>query len=190
MHLTKNKLLILTWFWSLLCVVLTVYITFGTSVQQGFLETIPSFVALGLWVAIPMLLIVDPFVPKVFWVLAVGGGPCMILSLIGTFWLIGTKDWKLILLYLFFVLSLGPYIAIVFFMRKFLKSCKKRAQLDAENIRLEEERRRNETQLERERFRNQLEMDAQNEQVLQLLDRQEFEKQQLKEKLKKGKSRR
>ncbi|ULT94189.1 hypothetical protein L3Y34_003572 [Caenorhabditis briggsae] len=108
MTLTKNKLLILTWFWSLLCGGLTDYITFWTSIQQGFWETLPSLIAIGLYIAIPMLLIVDHFVDEVYWVLAVCGVPCMILSLIGTFLLIGTKDWKLLVLFSFFVLSFHP----------------------------------------------------------------------------------
>ncbi|CAO4373189.1 unnamed protein product [Caenorhabditis nigoni] len=105
MTLTKNKLLILIWFWSLLCGALTDYITFWTSVQQGFWETLPSFIAIGLWIAIPMLLIVDHCVTYVFRIMTTFGVLCMFLSLFFVLRLTETRDWELIVLYLFFLFS-------------------------------------------------------------------------------------
>ncbi|CAI2355957.1 unnamed protein product [Caenorhabditis sp. 36 PRJEB53466] len=130
-----------------------------------------------------MLLIIDMFIVKVFWVLATAGSPCLILSLIGTFSLIGSKNWKLIFLYLFFVFSLIPHLIVVFYMRKYFKSCKKVARQDAENQKLENERKQQESELEQEKLRNQMELENREEQVMRLLERQDVERGLLQEQL-------
>ncbi|KAF1756989.1 hypothetical protein GCK72_013444 [Caenorhabditis remanei] len=187
MEFTKNKLLICIWLWSLFCIVVTLAITFGTSFQNGFFERVPNFVVFLLWTAIPMLLIMDLFVNKVFWVMATVGTPCLIISLFGAFCLIGSKNWKLIFLYLFFVFSLVPHLVVVFYMRKFLKSCEKTARRQDEERQLEEnrreqereledERRRHEMEIEQERMKNEMEFENKADQVMRLLERQNLER--------------